>query len=186
MKEHFVAALHHMACTHGLQYIVWFFTMATSLFRWVVTSLPSPLPSWFLLEAGNTSTPSLSHHYLTFCYHRSCSGYSVSGIVNESYNTGWASTRWIPGGACVYCVYTVCIPCVYVVVLASVLPSQDWECTVPSCAEHPPPAAHVTHMFAHACTHYAHRYRHLCRLPADGPPLPCAGQEPRIHGAASA
>ncbi|KIY93073.1 hypothetical protein MNEG_14890 [Monoraphidium neglectum] len=26
------------------------------------------------------------------------SGYSVSGIVNESFNQGWTSTRWIPGG----------------------------------------------------------------------------------------
>lgn len=30
------------------------------------------------------------------------SGYSVSGIVNESFNAGWTSTRWIPGGIGVY------------------------------------------------------------------------------------
>ncbi|KAI8471640.1 MAG: SSS family transporter: sodium ion/pantothenate [Monoraphidium minutum] len=30
------------------------------------------------------------------------SGYSVSGSVNESFNAGWTSTRWIPGGIGVY------------------------------------------------------------------------------------
>lgn len=63
MKEHYVAG-------HGLGTVVWFFTMAASLF----------------------------------------SGYSVSGIVNESYRDGWTSTRWIPAGIGIYALYILMAP----------------------------------------------------------------------------
>ncbi|GBF88910.1 sodium:pantothenate symporter [Raphidocelis subcapitata] len=38
------------------------------------------------------------------------SGYSVSGIVNESFNQGWTSTRWIPGGIGVYVGFLLLAP----------------------------------------------------------------------------
>lgn len=38
------------------------------------------------------------------------SGYSVSGIVNEAYNTGWMATRWIPGGVGLYIAFAVMAP----------------------------------------------------------------------------
>jgi hypothetical protein len=63
VREHFMAG-------KGLRSVVWFFTMAASLY----------------------------------------SGYSVSGIVNESFNNGWSSTRWIPAGIGVYVGFLVLAP----------------------------------------------------------------------------
>ncbi|KAG2500633.1 hypothetical protein HYH03_001400 [Edaphochlamys debaryana] len=38
------------------------------------------------------------------------SGYSVSGIVNEAYNTGWSATRWIPAGVGLYIAFAIMAP----------------------------------------------------------------------------
>ncbi|KAG2438998.1 hypothetical protein HYH02_010789 [Chlamydomonas schloesseri] len=43
------------------------------------------------------------------------SGYSVSGIVNEAYNSGWLATRWIPGGVGLYIAFAVMAPRIHAV-----------------------------------------------------------------------
>ncbi|PNW73816.1 hypothetical protein CHLRE_13g573900v5 [Chlamydomonas reinhardtii] len=43
------------------------------------------------------------------------SGYSVSGIVNEAYGTGWMATRWIPGGVGLYIAFAVMAPRIHAV-----------------------------------------------------------------------
>ncbi|GIL51166.1 hypothetical protein Vafri_7234 [Volvox africanus] len=38
------------------------------------------------------------------------SGYSVSGIVNEAYSSGWTATRWIPAGVGLYIAFAIMAP----------------------------------------------------------------------------